>query len=46
MSIRVERDGAIAVVTLDRPPVNAVSLEMQRELRTTFESFAEDRPVR
>lgn len=44
-TLSVERDDDIAVVTLDHPPVNAVSLEMQRELRTTFESFDEDRTV-
>jgi enoyl-CoA hydratase len=44
-TLSVVREDGIAVVTLDRPPVNAVSLEMQRELRTTFESFAEDRTV-
>lgn len=44
-TLNVERADGIAVVTLNRPPVNAVSLEMQRELQTTFESFAEDRTV-
>lgn len=44
-TLKLERHAGVAVVTLDRPPVNAVSLEMQRELRETFASFAEDRSV-
>lgn len=44
-TLDVERVDGIAVVTLNRPPVNAVSSEMQRELQTTFESFAEDRTI-
>lgn len=34
--LRWERLGLIAVVTLDRPPVNAVDQQMYRELRTLF----------
>lgn len=43
----VERDDdGVVVVTLNRPPVNAVNLQMQRELRSTFEEFSGDRDVR
>lgn len=45
-ALTVERSDDIAVVMLDRPPVNAVNLQMQRELRDVFESFDEDRSVR
>ena len=34
--LSIELDGGIAVVTLDRPPVNAVDLVMYRELRDLF----------
>ena len=34
--LRWETDGTIATVTLDRPPVNAVSQEMYREIRRLF----------
>lgn len=44
-TLLLERADGIAVVTLNRPPVNAVSLSMQLELREVFESFAEDREV-
>ncbi len=45
-TLTVERFEDIAVITLDRPPVNAVNLQMQREIRGVFESFDEDRSVR
>lgn len=45
-TLTVERADDIAVVTLNRPPVNAVNLRMQRELLEVFESFDEDRGVR
>jgi len=44
-TLLVERGDGIAVVTLNRPPVNAVNLKMQLELREVFESFYEDRTV-
>jgi enoyl-CoA hydratase len=34
--LRVERDGGIAIVTMDRPPVNAVSQQMYGEIRDLF----------
>lgn len=38
----VETDGAVAVVTLNRPPVNALSEELSRDLLTAFEQCADD----
>ena len=38
------RDG-VAVVRLDRPPVNAVSKQMMRELREAFDAISQDRGV-
>jgi hypothetical protein len=34
--LQTERDDAIAIVTLDRPPVNAVNQEMYAEIRDLF----------
>ncbi len=44
-TLTIDHDGAVAVVTLDRPPVNAVNRTMQLELATVFESFSDDRTV-
>ncbi|MCZ4497559.1 MAG: enoyl-CoA hydratase [Marmoricola sp.] len=44
-TLTVEQQGRVVVVTLDRPPVNAVSQEMQHELHDTFTAFTEDRSV-
>ena len=38
----VEIDGAVAVVTLNRPPVNALSEELSRDLLAAFEQCADD----
>jgi enoyl-CoA hydratase len=38
-------DGAIAVLTLNRPPVNALSLEMWLAIERTFADIAEDARV-
>jgi enoyl-CoA hydratase len=35
-SVRVTAEGSLIVVTLDRPPVNAVDLAMYAEIRDTF----------
>jgi hypothetical protein len=40
--VRVLCDGGVAVVTLDRPPVNAVSQQMYGEIRDLF-AFADER---
>jgi methylglutaconyl-CoA hydratase len=45
--LRVERDGAVARVTLARPEVrNAFNAELIAELAWTFEAFAEEPPDR
>lgn len=45
-TLRLERIDETAVVTLDRPPVNAVNHQMQVELRTVFDQLSEDLSVR
>lgn len=44
-TITIEQDERVVTVTLDRPPVNAVTLEMQRELAAFFAGLAEDKSV-
>ena len=44
-TIAVHQDGAVAVVQLDRPPVNAVNRQMMTELRDCFAELGEDRSV-
>jgi enoyl-CoA hydratase len=44
-NVRVEKEGRVAVVTLDRPPVNALDQVTFVELTQTFEAFAHDRSV-
>lgn len=47
MSVTIEQQGAVAVVTLDRPKTkNAVTDAMRRELWEAFEGFALDPAVR
>jgi len=41
----IERHDRVVTVTLDRPPVNAVTLEMQHELSSFFGGLAEDKSV-
>jgi len=43
--VRVERKGNVAVVTLDRAPVNAVYRAVYRQIEETFDSFALDKGV-
>jgi len=43
---RVELDGAVATLRLDRPPVNALNLAMQAEIRTAARWLAGAREVR
>lgn len=45
-AISVARDGHVAVVTLDRPPVNAVDRPTFAELRDAFRALDADREVR
>ena len=44
-TLAIERDGGVAVVRLDRPPVNAVNGVMRRELRTCFDELSQDRGI-
>ena len=44
--IKVEVKDFDATVTIDRPPVNALSPEMQHELTTTFDAFTDRDDVR
>ena len=44
-SVRVERDGRIAVVTVDRPPVNALDAATFAGLADAFEALSADRSV-
>jgi enoyl-CoA hydratase len=44
-NVRVDQNGRVAVVTLDRPPVNALDSRTFNELAEVFESFAHDRSV-
>jgi len=40
--IRIQRVGTVAIVTIDNPPVNALSQAVRRELLAAFETFAAD----
>jgi enoyl-CoA hydratase len=44
-NVRTEQTGSIAVVTIDRPPVNALDSQTFNELADVFEAFAHDRSV-
>ena len=46
MYVNIEIQHHIAVVTMDRPPVNAIEIVMGVELRDAFNSFTENRDVR
>jgi 3-hydroxyacyl-CoA dehydrogenase len=43
--VRVQREGGLAVVTIDNPPVNALSQAVRVELLRLFRSFADDAGV-
>lgn len=45
-AVRVSRDGHVVTVTIDRPPVNAVTPEVMEELRVIFAALGADREVR
>ena len=38
--VRLEINGKVALVTLDRPPVNALNREMRRQLVATFDEIS------
>ena len=40
--LRVERTEAVAVITLDRPPLNVLTIAMNHELERALESLADD----
>jgi enoyl-CoA hydratase/carnithine racemase len=44
--VQVEREGAVATVRLERPPVNALSGELIGQLAAAFERLSGDRGVR
>ena len=44
--VKVERDGAVAIVTIDRPPVNALSAALIAELVETLDDLERDADVR
>jgi enoyl-CoA hydratase len=46
MVVRVERDGAVGVIRLDRPPVNAINRQMHGELERAAHQLDGDRAVR
>jgi enoyl-CoA hydratase/carnithine racemase len=45
-AINVLRDGAVAVVELDNPPLNVITLDVGRELKAACAEFAADPDVR
>ncbi len=46
MFVTVEIEDHVAVVTMDRPPVNAIEITMGVELRDAFDGFNDNRDVR
>ncbi|MFU1983539.1 enoyl-CoA hydratase/isomerase family protein [Bordetella hinzii] len=44
--LKIERDGHVAIVYLDRPPVNAQNAQMRAEIIEVFDSFNDDAEVR
>ena len=44
--VRIERDGGVVVVTLDRPKANAISLQTSRRLNEVWTEFQHDASAR
>lgn len=44
-TLSIEKSEGVAVVRLDRPPVNAVNRKMQVELREVFDELSQDRGI-
>jgi enoyl-CoA hydratase/carnithine racemase len=44
--VRVERDGAVATIRLDRPPMNALNAQVQTEIAAAADEVADDPGVR
>jgi enoyl-CoA hydratase/carnithine racemase len=40
--VHISRDGFVATVTIDRPPINAVSVELMRDLADVLEALDKD----
>lgn len=45
MSLRVEKLGKVATVTIDRAPVNAITLAVYEEIADTFDALSEDSDI-
>ncbi|HWL42726.1 MAG TPA: enoyl-CoA hydratase-related protein [Ilumatobacter sp.] len=44
-TIEIDRRDGVATVRLNRPPVNAVTRQMMREIRTAFTEISQDRSI-
>jgi enoyl-CoA hydratase len=44
--VKVERDGAVGIVTIDKPPVNALSAQVIAQLDAAFDELGADENVR
>jgi crotonobetainyl-CoA hydratase len=44
--VRVEKRGKVLLITLDRPPVNAIADQTQRELHAAFRQLQNDKELR
>ena len=44
--VKVERDGAVGLVTIDKPPVNALSAQVIAELESAFDELGGDADIR
>ncbi len=44
--VAISREGSIVTLTLNAPPMNLISLEMTRQLRSALDELAEDTKVR
>src|SRR3954452_2814501 len=44
--VRVETDGAVATIRLDRPPMNAINSALQEDLRSAGIRVSQDESVR
>ena len=40
--VHIERDGHIAIVTISKPPINSVSVELMRDLADALEGLDKD----
>ena len=45
-TLRLEREEAVAIITLDRPPANAISEALMRELNLALSELQADAAVR